>query len=444
MRLSASILLLTALLLTAEITSTFAAPPRVSVPGDWKILAIDGDLRSRLDVEPAETETVTDEQVVLPLYNDKGPAYRRGYTLKGVKAAECSVSGALILDSVVVSSEKGNTEKDSKGKQFTVNTDYKVDGWGGIGRLEGGAIEEKQPVYITYRFSKMRVDSVVNNKGKLEIRKGESNVSVPVPPVLKDGEKRLANIWLRGDIKFLSDDDVFPILSEGYKREKQTPSVAEKLLPKTLEKLKEGKLTILAWGDSVTDAGYLPKEDRWQSQFVERLKKAYPKAEITMLTEAWGGRNTASYLGEPAGSVHNYQEKVLDVKPDLIIMEFVNDAGLNEQQLFQRYGKLLADFKKIGAEWIILTPHYVRPDWMGLTSCKNCDDDPRPYVKAVRKFGTEAEVAVAEGAKRYGHLWQMGIPYLTLMTNNINHPDKFGMSLFADALMELFPVDEKK
>ncbi|GHT35131.1 hypothetical protein FACS189427_03770 [Planctomycetales bacterium] len=439
MRLSVAALLFSALFLTAGTASTFAAPPRVSVPGDWKVLAVDGDLRSRLDIEPAETESITDEQVVLPLYDEKGPAYKRGYILKGVKAAECSVKGAAILESVVVRSEK-----DGKGKQFNADMDYKVDDWGGIGRLENSTINEKQPVYITYKFGKMRIDSVINNKGKLEIRKGESNVSVPKPPVLKDGEKRLANIWLRGDIKFLSDDDVFPILSDGYKSEKQTPSVAEKLLPKTLEKLNTGNLTILAWGDSVTDAGYLPKEDRWQSQFVERLKKAYPKAEITMLTEAWGGRNSGTYLAEPAGSIHNYQEKVLDVKPDLIVMEFVNDAGLNEQQLFQRYGKLLADFKKIGAEWIILTPHYVRPDWMGLTSCKNCDDDPRPYVQAVRKFGEKENVAVAEGAKRYGHLWQMGIPYLTLMTNNINHPDKFGMSLFADALMELFPVEEKK
>ena len=44
----------------------------------------------------------------------------------------------------------------------------------------------------------------------------------------------------------------------------------------------------------------------------------------------------------------------------------VNDAGLSPQAVEQRYSKLLTDFEKIGAEWIILTPHYVRPDWMGL------------------------------------------------------------------------------
>jgi hypothetical protein len=40
---------------------------------------------------------------------------------------------------------------------------------------------------------------------------------------------------------------------------------------------------------------------------------------------------------------------------------------------------------------------------------------------------------------RYGRLWRQGIPYLTLMENNINHPNVFGHTLFADSLMALFP-----
>ena len=31
-----------------------------------------------------------------------------------------------------------------------------------------------------------------------------------------------------------------------------------------------------------------------------------------------------------------------------------------------------------------------------------------------------------------------GIPYQTLLVNEINHPNPFGLSLFADALMDLF------
>ena len=161
--------------------------------------------------------------------------------------------------------------------------------------------------------------------------------------------------------------------------------------------------------------------------------------EIELVTEAWGGRNTDSYRAEPPGSVHNYQEKVLNVKPDLVVSEFVNDAGFDEAGTLRRYSRIRDEFRAIGAEWIILTPHYVRPDWMKLASEKNIDDDPRPYVKALRQFAAESGIALAEGSLRYGRLWRQGIPYSTLMMNSINHPNPFGHGLFADALMELFP-----
>ena len=132
---------------------------------------------------------------------------------------------------------------------------------------------------------------------------------------------------------------------------------------------------------------------------------------------------TSSYLSEPPGSAHNYREKVLDSKPDLIISEFVNDSAMKPAQVETRYTKLLADFQAMGAEWIILTPHYVRPDWMGLTSERDIDDDPRPYVAGLREFTAKHGVALADASFRYGRLWRQGIPYNTLMVNAINHPD---------------------
>ncbi len=139
------------------------------------------------------------------------------------------------------------------------------------------------------------------------------------------------------------------------------------------------------------------------------------------MTEAWGGRNTGSYRAEPPGSPKNYKEKVLALKPDLIVSEFVNDAGLNEAGVFQRYGLIRDEFAAIGAEWIILTPHYVRPDWMGLASEKGIDEDPRPYVKALRKFTAENRLALADASLRYGRLWRLGLPCSTLLMNPYPH-----------------------
>ena len=183
------------------------------------------------------------------------------------------------------------------------------------------------------------------------------------------------------------------------------------MLFRSIAKLRSGeRLRVLAWGDSVTHAGYLPHPDqRWQVQFVTRLKERFPQADIELLHLGWGGRNTGSFLAEPPGSAYNYAEKVLSAKPDLVVSEFVNDAGLSAAQTFERYGRILKDFQSIGAEWAILTPHYVRPDWMGLKSERDCDDDPRAYVEALRRFAEENPVALADAAQRYGQIGRASV-----------------------------------
>lgn len=415
------------------------AEPKFELLGDWTVKVTEGTLSSTFSISPPERIAIVDEKVdAVPIYNEKGPEYRRGKTLRGVAAQECSVRGAIDLKTVVVRNGIG-----PGAETFIAGTDYQVDDWGGMGRLEQGRWKEGSTGYVSYSYAKMRLDSVVLAAGsqKLELRRGTSHVSIPEAPALKSGERRLANIWISGAIERLSEDSLFPVMAERYPASRSGgPCIAEKLLPKTRSKLARGeKIHILAWGDSVTEGGYLPSKDqRWQEQFAERLGKAFPQSEIVLTTEAWGGRNTHSYFAEPSGSVHNYKEKVLEVKPDLVVMEFVNDAGLSGERLFKQYDRILNDFKAIGTEWIILTPHYVRPDWMGFKSNKDIDEDPRPYVASVRQFGKERNIAIAEGSRRYGHLWRQGIPYITLMMNNINHPNGYGMSLFADALMELF------
>ncbi|MDR2755828.1 MAG: GDSL-type esterase/lipase family protein [Planctomycetaceae bacterium] len=395
-------------------------------------------------IDKPELITVTSEKYdKLPLFNVKGAEYNRGMKLHRTRAQECPTSYAVILDSIII---REKPEKNSF--QYERDKDYQIEPkWGCIGRLPESRISEQQSVYIDYVYGKMRIDSLVRTPtGQLIVKKGVSHVTTPVPPELDDGETRLANIWIKASIEKLTPAQIFPILESQYPElPARTPTTAERLLPKTIAKLKAGEtVNILAWGDSVTDAGYLPnpQTERWQEQFVARLRAKFPKANIVLKTEAWGGRNTDSYRNEPSGSPKNYKEKVLDQKPDLIVSEFVNDSYLRGDVLEQRYSKILLEFKEIGAEWVILTPHYVRSDWMGLQSEQGIDDDPRPYTKSLREFTAKNNIALADAAKRYGRLWRQGIPYSTLLMNNINHPNPFGMKLFADALMELFETGQ--
>lgn len=414
-------------------------PVSMTPEGDWRVRVEAAGVDASVTVEGPETRRVAGEPIPrLPPYNPKGPAYARGAKLAGVRAQECSVRHALDPASLVLKDRAGAVT-------FVRGRDYEAElTWGCVGRLEGGAIGPDTPVTADYAYGTMRLDAVVlTAERKIVLRKGAPHVSLPRPPDCAPGELRLANIWVTPRLQKLGEAQLFPVLEQAFPVPSgPAPEEAERRLPKTLAKLRAGgTVRILAWGDSVTDGGYLPdrERDRWQEQFARRLRERFPQAKIELATEAWPGRNTASYRAEPPGSPHNYKEKVLDARPDLIVSEFVNDAGLDEEGVRRHYGRIRDEFRQIGAEWVILTPHYVRPDWMGLASEKGIDSDPRPYVKGLRVFAAESGIALADASLRWGRLWRQGLPYSVLLMNAINHPDPCGMGLFADALMPWFP-----
>ncbi len=423
----------------------------ITLTGNWQVRITETRkrfLRSpqtvsiTLNVSPSLENAVEMERYDLPpIFQPNLPVWAgEGVILRQLRTQETASDGMLVEKSLQLYAMKSGGPVELK-----PGIDYQADlHWAAIGRLSGGAINEKEPVFASYHYFQSRLDAVVRTRrNEFQIREGApTNTTATLPPLQK-GDTLLATIWVPGRITKLTPDNLFPILETKYpERPKHDPSEPEKRFPNALKKLQHGEsIRILAWGDSVTDGRYLPHPDteRWQTQFIQRLQKRFPRAHIELITEAWGGRTTASYLAEPPGSEHNYKEKVLGAKPDLIVSEFVNDAGLPVPQVRDSYAKLWKDFQSINAEWIILTPHYVRPDWMGLTRQRDIDDDPRPYVAELRRFAAENPVGLADAAKRWGRLWRQGIPYTTLFVNSINHPNARGMSIFADSLMELFP-----
>jgi hypothetical protein len=68
----------------------------------------------------------------------------------------------------------------------------------------------------------------------------------------------------------------------------------------------------------------------------------------------------------------------------------------------------------IGAEWIILTPHSVMPEWMGPgfleRGQRDIDDDPRPYVAGLKAFvaAHPARVALFAAGRAESHRQEVG------------------------------------
>lgn len=430
-----------------SLQNAFAA--ELSLTGDWQVKVVDKQprfLRSDkivsqlLDVSPSMKRSVQFERYdSLPIFQPTVPVWAgEGTVLRQLQTKETASDGMLVETSLkVFLSDSGEPVALKSGADY--GADLK---WAVIGRTTNGTIAANKPVFASYEFYQSRLDAVVRTRqGKILIREGAATNTMAQRPALLKGETLLATIWVPGRITKLTSDNLFPILETKYPEPRKRLPFQSKF-PKTMAKLwNDEPIRILAWGDSVTDGGYLPHPDteRWQAQFVHRLRKRFPRARIELISEAWGGRTTASFLAEPPGAQHNFREKVLATKPDLIVSEFVNDAGLPVPQTREIYTNLLKDFQDIGAEWIILTPHYVRPDWMGLTRLRDIDNDPRPYVAFLREFAAENQVGLADASKRWGRLWRQGVPYTTLFMNSINHPEPRGMTIFADSLMELFP-----
>jgi len=414
----------------------------VQLVGDWTLAVVkpgtSGEV-CRLKVAPPPLVTVTAEHAEqLPLFNPDTAGWCKGRRLAGVMTDETSAKHMVEPDSLEL-----RLSTDPTSPCLARGVDYEADQeWGTLGRLEGGRIGLRTGVFLSYRHGLSRLDSVVRRAdGDWELRAGIPHITVSRMPDLLPGDIRAANIWVPGRLPRLGTEHLFPILESRCPDAPPARTLVERCLPRTLAKLNAGQpLRILAWGDSVTTGGYLPDIEtaQWQVQFVRRLQARFPRARLELVTEAWGGRNTSSYLELPPGEEHNFAETVLARRPDLVISEFVNDMGLTAERLEANHSRCLADFRRIGAEWIILTPHYVRPDWMDLTREREIDADPRPLVAFLREFTARHDVALADASRRWGRLWRQGIPYTTLFLNAINHPDVRGMALFADSLMEWF------
>lgn len=390
-----------------------------------------------LAVDPPVTIHVRDEQHSrVPVFNPKAGGWAKGVRPNGIIAQECTSTGVLYPDSLRVKPAAGESQP------YMLNTDYAMDTfWGTFGRIEGGAIGEDQAVFIDYDHELHRLDSIVlDADGNVRLIAGIPHVALPLPPELPEGSVALANVWIPGRTTELSGENLYPI--EHSKPASREP-VAERLLPKTLAKLRAGEpLTIVAWGDSVTNGGGVNGQPElyYQNVFNKRLAERFPEADITLYSAAWPGGNSKGYMTAPAGGAYDYARDVLDRKPDLVTIEFVNDAYLDEAGVAAHYAKILENLRGIGAEVILITPHYVRPDWMNVDTLK-VDEDPRPYVKGLRRFARDNQVAVADASLGWGRLWREGIPYMTLLGNAINHPDARGHRIFADALMALFPEE---
>ncbi len=417
-------------------------PGEVTVEG--RVHALGGAVQ--LEVEPPETLRVENERHArLPVFNPNTGGWRRGAALAELVTQETTAAGRLLPDSVRVRPVTG-------GDLWKDGADYRLDPeWATLGRVEAGGIGADTPVALSYSYQPDRIDLVaLKPDGTVALVRGPAGVGLVPMPEIPEGSVPLATVWVPGLLGLpdrpaqLEAELLFPVAHPAG-NPAEDDAASHGALPKTLAKLRAGEpVTIVAWGDSVTNGGGVEdREDWYQHQFLRRLRARFPDAEITLLTAAWGGASSRQYLEAPPGGEHDFQRDVLDPAPDLVTIEFVNDAYLDEAGVARHYAPVVERIQATGAEVLFFTPHLVRQDWMGLAPAAKVTEDPRKYTAGLRAYTRENGLALADAAYVWASLWKQGLPYLTLLANSINHPDERGHRIFADVLLRFFPPSER-
>jgi len=134
----------------------------LNLAGDWRIIVTAkvnlSPVSATLDVAPPDVFVVTNKKHdKLRDFNPNGYGWGKGSLLNEIRACESAVKGALDPASLVVRDGADATATTfEKGKDFDADLE-----WGAVGRLPGGRIQADQQVFISYKYAKRRIDSVV-------------------------------------------------------------------------------------------------------------------------------------------------------------------------------------------------------------------------------------------------------------------------------------------
>jgi lysophospholipase L1-like esterase len=381
------------------------------------IRVVTGESQETLAIVPAEEDMVADEQMVI---SDSDIAmWAGGTTLPGAtgEQSEIRLWGCLKPGTLVVSPAPGAAPLEPD-KDYEVN-----ETWGALKRLPEGKISSGTTVYASYTYGFERIDAVLmDTTGRVSIRKGENVKYCALPPSPEPGSRIIANIYIPFHTMAITAENIYMI---GPAIKPVISSNPQQYVSHTIKKLQQGQpITVVFLGDSVTAGGNASQPAlRFPDLFTSRLQKLYPQAKVTMVNAGAGG--TTSDFG-----LERLDKDVLAHKPDLVVIEFVNDCGFTPEHIKANCAELGKRLRAAGETDILYcTPHLV---------AEMIRNDYEARVQSMREAAKEQGFGLADVTQMWHDLKTAGIPYMTLLANRINHPDDRGHKMFADALLAFF------
>ena len=199
----------------------------------------------------------------------------------------------------------------------------------------------------------------------------------------------------------------------------------EPQLPKTAAALQSGQpVTIVCFGDSVTGVYYHTGGRRAYTDMLGiALKKAYPKAKLTMLNAGISGHATTNAL-------ERIERDVLKHKPTLVTVMF----GLNDMvrvpldQYRANLGKIIDQCRGAGAEVLLCTPNNV------ITTSGRPTEKLVTYCDAIRAVGKERGIPVCDAYAALEALRSEDALAWRLLLSDEIHPNMDGHKRMAEIL----------
>jgi len=344
--------------------------------------------------------------------------------------------GDLVKDSVTLKTSAG-----ADAAKLVPTIDFVVDAnLGVVTRTARGAIKPGAKVFASYQCWRRRVDTIALDlapKPHFILIQGIPARSAPEPPVIAPNLIPMANVisdWGDGDILL---GNVMPIENPIGPFDPKLAEHNRRAMAPVIKKLEAGEpVKLVYWGDSVC-LGYdaRTKDDAFSNAFVAELHKRFPNANITVNNLGVASSNSSLRLPKVA-------TEVFGLKPDLLIVEYVNDFALPSHVITHDYEELLDEAKKNNTRVILCTPHCPSPRMARAATWDAIAD--KPYLSILHELvGKNEDVALADVFNRWQHLPREGLRAELLLVNGLNHPNNKGHSIYVEELMRCFvPADQ--
>ena len=221
--------------------------------------------------------------------------------------------------------------------------------------------------------------------------------------------------------------------------------IRDKILMDRAQLEREGPITIVAFGDSVTHGALALNEINYETVYWNLLRRKILEIRnyvpVNVINAGIGGIDAK-------GSIERMDKQVLAHMPDLIIVCFgLNDVNGTLEDYLSSLRTIFEKCAKSGAEVIFMTPNmlntYVSEDtapvhleYATVTAEYQNSGRMDLYMSSAVKLAEEMNITVCDCYAKWKKLSESR-DTTKLLVNRINHPTKEMHELFASSLFEI-------